>query len=462
MLGLLILVAPPATLVLAAVPFAARSAPARRPYRLRRARVLRGTIITAAGLAVLARSVWATRWGVYHDDGSSAMWFLVSLFGGVLLLWGAAHFVPWMLAALDRRSTRFPRALRLATRRLGGGLARTSAGAASGMIVIATTTPLLILGPTMQAQNEGRYRPLARAGAAVIGADTATEPATVRSIIDQELPGVPLLTAGIRTLSPSFNAFDGTELVGETYVGGQALLRHLTGNPDIPYDPATAVLVSADIEQQGYIPIHYTLSGIDSVTYLPVISVPPPEPDWEALFVPEEAARTLGVTVTPDRFIIDPAHHQVSIAEEERLARRLLVIGFVHVERGFQPTTAWYVVAALPLLAVAAVVRASRSFAAYRVLRRLSAGSSLTLRLLTAARALTASLCSTALGGLIGIGVGLCVLRAKNAYSLEPAPLPSFSPWPAVTALLAGLPVLTALAAALLPPSWLTGRGTAR
>ncbi|GAB2916567.1 hypothetical protein GCM10027203_15210 [Nonomuraea fastidiosa] len=75
---------------------------------------------------------------------------------------------------------------------------------------------------------------------------------------------------------------------------------------------------------------------------------------------------------------------------------------------------------------------------------------------------MTASLCSTALGGLIGIGVGLCVLRAKNAYSLEPAPLPSFSPWPAVTALLAGLPVLTALAAALLPPSWLTGRGTAR
>ncbi|MEV4562623.1 hypothetical protein AB0K12_02500 [Nonomuraea sp. NPDC049419] len=454
MAALLLILALPVLLALSAIRFAARSAPAHRPYHMYKEPLLNGATTAAAGLVILLGAAWMTHHDGHHDDFGSAMTELVGMFAGGLLLRGAAPFLTWILATLDRRTPRFPPILRPATRQLGGGLARTSAGVAAAMTLTGIATAVLIVAPAVESQDRAGYRPQGRLDATTINVSAGQQASSVRAVIEQELPGVPLLPADTDDLFSSVIELD---FAPDTYVGDETLLHHLTGNPATPYDPATAVLVSSEVKGETSALIQYDLPSPGTTMDLRVIAVPPPQPRWEVMFVPEEAARERGITLTPDRFIIDPSHHRLSPAEQERLQSRLAGLATVHVERGFHPTTTWtYAVAALFLIAAAATVWASRSSAASRILRRGSADSP---RLLMATRTLTTSLCATAMGAVTGAVIGLLLLwPATTSSAWDPPPRAPFNtPWPTITALLLALPVLTAATAALIPLTpWFT------
>ncbi|MEV4804803.1 hypothetical protein AB0K18_32795 [Nonomuraea sp. NPDC049421] len=400
----------------------------------------------AVGLVILSGAAWMTHHDGHHDDFGSAMTELVAMFAGALLLRGAAPFLTLTLATLDRHSRRFPPALRPATRQLGGDLARTSAGMTAAMTLTAIATALLIVAPGVESQDSARYSPQARAGATTIDVSAGEQATSVRAAIEQELPGLPLLPADTDDL---FLSVSELEFSPDAYVGDEALLHHLTGNPAITYDATAAVLVSSQVKGETTAQVGSTGPASD----LRVIAVPPPEPRWEVLFVPEELAQQRGVTPAPDRFIIDPAHHRLTPAEQQRLQARLAGLATVHVERGFHPTTTWtYAVAALLLTAATATVWASRAPTAYRIIRKSNASSP---RLLTATRTLTTSLCATALGAVTGVVIGLLLLwPATTSSAWDPPPRAPFNtPWPTITALLLALPVLTATIATLTPPA---------
>ncbi|GAA3130510.1 hypothetical protein [Nonomuraea salmonea] len=148
----------------------------------------------------------------------------------------------------------------------------------------------------MESQDRADHRPQGRPGATTINVSAGQQASSVRAAIEQELPGVPLLPADTDDL---FSSVIDLEFGPDTYVGDETLLHHLTGNPATPYDPATAVLVSSEVKGEISALIQYDLPSPGTAMDLRVIAVPPPEPRWEVMFVPEEAARERGITLTP-------------------------------------------------------------------------------------------------------------------------------------------------------------------
>ncbi|TDD03071.1 hypothetical protein E1292_22060 [Nonomuraea deserti] len=95
-----------------------------------------------------------------------------------------------------------------------------------------------------------------------------------------------------------------------------------------------------------------------------------------------------------------------------------------------------------------------------RVLLRVGNGSVLTLRMFAASRAGLSMLCGTALGAAAGCVIGLLLAWPSTAsVDWEVPPRVSFeTPWWAVAALVAGLPVVAGVIAALPRPRVSSGR----
>jgi hypothetical protein len=102
-----------------------------------------------------------------------------------------------------------------------------------------------------------------------------------RAVIQQELPGVPIAQRESPTHRGHFSleveGVDLPEVEGVApagFIGDQALLRYLTGDPATPYDEGTAVVVTPNDIQVDTVTLYYSLSTDDEGTELPAKSVP--------------------------------------------------------------------------------------------------------------------------------------------------------------------------------------------
>ncbi|MEU7001454.1 hypothetical protein [Nonomuraea sp. NPDC046570] len=450
----------PAAFVCGSIFFARLSAS--RVRQNRADSMARGTAVAMVGITVVALTAWSTREDTHYDDFGSVMTVLAGIYGGSLLILGLGPFVPWLLGVLGRNAVHLPRVFRPAARHVGGIPARTAAGVATTMVGTAVATALMIIAPAVTAHGRANYYPEARPGALVVEVFSAEQAATVRAAVQHELPGVPITEAGSDT-GPGHLAVSSPDIIWtEPYIGDQALLRYLTGKPSTPYDKGTAVLVSTDEEEVASVRIEYTSAGTDdspSGENIPVITIRSPDPRFGRLFIPREAAISLGFRPQPERLIIDPSHYRVSATEQERLDRRLSGTAVTYVERGYQAATEWrYVVAVMILIALAGALAATRAAGSKRILLRISGGSAVALRFLTACRAAVSAACGTAIGATAGCFIGLCLAwPLTTSIDWDPPPRPPFeTPWTAIAILIAGLPVLSAAVAALASPTWLT------
>lgn len=446
----------PAAFVCGSIFFARLSAS--RVRQNRADSMARGTAVAMVGITVVALTAWSTREDTNYDDFGSVMTVLAGIYGGSLLILGLGPFVPWLLGVLGRNAVHLPRVFRPAARHVGGTPARTAAGVATTMVGTAIATALMIIAPAVTAYGRATYYPEARPGALVVEVISAEQAATVRAAVQHELPGVPITENDSATAPGYLTVADWAE----PYIGDQALLRYLTGNLSTPYDKGTAVLVSTDEEEATSVRIEYTSSGTDdspSSETIPVITIRSPDPRFGRIFIPREAAISLGFRPQPERLIIDPSHYRVSATEQERLDRRLSGTAVTYVERGYQAATEWlYVVAVMILIALAGALAATRTAGSKRILLRISGGSAVALRFLAACRAAVSAACGTAIGATAGCFIGLCLAwPLTTSTDWEPPPRPPFeTPWTAIAILIAGLPVLSAAVAALASPTWLT------
>ncbi|MEO3805559.1 hypothetical protein [Nonomuraea sp. B1E8] len=414
----------------------------------------------------MALIAWSTREDEHYDDFGSALQLLAAIIGGSLFLTGLGPFTPQLLDILRRRTARLSPVIRLAARDLARNSLRTAAPIAITMVTTAFAVAFLIVAVATTAQNRANYHPQARPGALVV--NVWGEGATgLRAVIQQELPGVPIVQMDILHHRGYFSLdvkdvdLPEVESVGlPGSIGDQALLRYLTGNPATPYDEGTVVVVTPDDIQVDTVTLSYSLptEKEDRHKAFPAVAVRSSDPHVNEVFIPTKIVKDLGLRPEPDKLIVDPSAHRTTQAEQDRINRRLGDGEGAYVERGFQESAGWMgVVAAAIVVALgSALVAGGRAGAgrSRRVLLRVGNGSVLTLRMFAASRSGLSTFCGTALGAAAGCVIGLLVAwPSTTSIDWEVPPRVSFeTPWWAVAALVAGLPVLAGIIAALPRP----------
>ncbi|MER5625123.1 hypothetical protein ABT061_29230 [Streptosporangium sp. NPDC002544] len=461
--GFAVVLSIPAAFVYGSVIFAARSAPRGQYGHMRGHHLAWGAALSTAGIVVMVLTAWSTHEDQHYDDFGSAMTALAGVMGGTLLILGLGPFTPWLLGVLGRNAVRLPPAFRLAARHMADKPARTAPAVATTMSATAVAVAVMIIAVAVTAQARAEYQPPARPGALVVEGFSAGQAATVRAAVQHELSGAPIAQNNRQreTGYLSVRTFDHSVWT-EAYIGDQALLRYLTGDPSTPYDEGTAVVVTADDEEADSAQIQYTFPATNdspSTKTIPAITVRPTDPRVGGVFIPAKVMQDLGFHLEPEQLIIDPSFHRTSAIEQERLDRRLGETAVTYLERGFQAPTDWlYFVAAVALIALAGALTAIRLAGSRRVLLRVSGGSAATLRSLVACRAAFSAACGTAMGASAGCVIGLLLAWPMTApIDWDPPPRAPFeTPWTPIAILVAGLPILAAAIAALASPRWLT------
>ncbi|GAA2324553.1 hypothetical protein GCM10010149_92440 [Nonomuraea roseoviolacea subsp. roseoviolacea] len=450
--------------VYGSVMLAARTAPISRHARLSRPHLVWGVVLTAAGVALLVVTARSSRVVVPHHP-ALAFILLAALAGAALLLLGIGPAIPWLAALLGRRAVRLAAPVRLAAQGAAGPRAAAVAATTASATALALT--FMIVGTAQTAQERAAYSPQARSGALVVTWPSAEQAAAVRAVVQQELPGVPIVQS---YRLPNVD-FPGLELASDSssgVIGDEGLLRYLTGDPSTPYDEHTAVIVTADGTDVGNVTIDYEACGngdtSSTTKILSATAARPAAPQEEKIFLPVAAVRELGCRPEPEELLIDPSVHRTTAIEQERLDRRLGASGTTYVEQGFQAQDGWKVFAGAAIaLALGAALTMTRRTPAdsrpMRVLLRVGGGSS--LRWFAACRAGLVAACGTATGAAAGCVMGLQLawpLTAPGEWESPPR-VPFEPPWPAIAVLVAGLPVLVAAIAAVLGTTRRGNRG---
>ncbi|GGP06798.1 hypothetical protein GCM10012278_32230 [Nonomuraea glycinis] len=461
LLGVLLALLSVPALAGGSVALAMLSAPRDRRTPVQGSRLMWGAVLAVVGLAVPARIAWATHEERFYKELEPGMLMLAGMAGGSLLLLGLGPFVSWALTLPDRFAVRLPRPLRLPARRLAGHQPGTAGGVAMTMVATAVATAVMIVAAAQTAQERSFSPSQAPYGALVVQVSSDEEARVARAALRQEIPSAPIVQS--EGTGKGYLLYFHNDLAGvDPHIGDQALLGYLTGDLSTPYDEGTAVLVTS--EDVGDIPldIGYSLdtpSGETLRRSIPAIAVKPADPGRTDLFIPAKVLRDLGVGLTPNRLIIDPAFHRTSAAEQERLDRRLGVGTPSYVERGFEASTGWlFVFVPMILLALVGALVATGSVADSlrwrRVLLRVTGGSGVRLRSYAVCRTWLAAACGTALGVAAGAATGLLLAWPGTAADrYDPLPRVAFdTPWLPIAVLVVGFPLLAAALAALLPP----------
>jgi hypothetical protein len=432
------------------------SAPRRRTP-VQRSRLLWGAVLAVVGLSVLVRIAWATHDELSYEELGPALHLLMGIMGGLVFFLGLGPFVSWALTFPARLAVRLPRPLRSAARQLAGHQPGTAGGVAMTMVATGAATAVMIIAMVQTAQDRASYHPEAPYGAFVVQVASDEEVKAARAALRQEIPSAPIVQSedavtGQLTYSPM--NVPGMDL----HIGDQALLGYLTSDPFTPHDEGTAVLVTSEAVGVTQVEISYhpgTRADEPLTRTIPAITVEPADPRRSDLFVPAKVVRDLGVGLEPKLLIIDPASHRTSVAEQERLDRRL----DGYVERGFQASTGWlFFLGPMILVALAGVLAATGPVADTRwwrrVLLRVTGGSGVRLRMYVACRTWLAAACGTTLGVAAGSVTGLLLALPKPAQiGWDSLSRWAFdAPWSPIAALVVGFPVLAAALAALLPP----------
>ncbi|MEZ7127723.1 hypothetical protein ACBR40_20535 [Nonomuraea sp. AD125B] len=181
------------------------------------------------------------------------------------------------------------------------------------------------------------------------------------------------------------------------------------------------------------------------------------DPHMETIFVPSKIVRDLGYQLQPRALIIDPTLHRVTAQEQQRLDDRLDdAVAEIYVERGFETPIGWLPVAMAAFLAALICALTSgfgqaANLSQARVMRRASRGKATAFRWFCASRSGMSALCGTVLGAIIGCPAGMFLLWPLTMSTTwdDPARVPFETPWPAITAIVIGLPLLAAALGAL-------------
>uniref|UniRef100_UPI003F4917C5 FtsX-like permease family protein n=1 Tax=Nonomuraea bangladeshensis TaxID=404385 RepID=UPI003F4917C5 len=431
----------------------------RRELTNRRIVVL-GLFTSFSGVCLMALGAWLAQEDSRYDVWEILGILLLTLAGAGLLAAGLVPLPPWLVEIIGPYAERLPPPARLVVRDLG----RRRAGAALAVPLAMTATAfglaLTVVAVGLAAQNRAEYRPSARPGTLLVRAGSAAEAATVRATIARELPGVPI--AQRETVADSSRLF-GVEAAdveasekafyGEA-IGDENLLRYLTGDRSTPYDEGTAVVVtSADVKVDS-VTLTYEIDKDDENTKtIPAIVAKPSDPHMETIFLPSTIVRELGYQLRPIELIVDPTLYRVTAEDQRRLDDRLDdAVAEIYVERGFEAPLGWLPVAAAAFL-IAVFCALTSGFGPdantrqARVMRR--AGDD--FRWFCASRAGLSALCATVLGAVVGCPAGMFLLWPLTISGSweEPVRPPFETPWPAITAVVVGLPLLAAAVAAI-------------
>lgn len=460
----------PAVFACTSVTVAALSAPGNRHVRIRRRNVVGGLCLSFVGVGMMAFGAWLAREDSRYGAFVSIGLMLMTLIGGGLLLLGFGPFASWLLEILGRCAERLPLPVRLAARDLAGRRATTAPAITMTAMATSFGVALTIIAVGMTAQDRAAYSPSARPGTLVVRPFSAEQAGAVRAAIQRELPGAPITQREIPSYPPREPRYFGArtekvDLPEETVypnevIGDEALLRYLTGDQSTPYDEGKAVVVTTADVKVDSVAINYDVTGnngaLTSKT-IPAIGARTVDPHMETIFVPAKIVRGIGFQLEPDELIVDPSLRRISAGEQERLASRLDGVANTYVERGFQASTTWLVVAVATLLialcgALAAGDGKAMSSRTGRVLRRAGDGSAATLRWFGASRAALSTLCGTVLGAVAGCPIGMLLLwplTASNSWDSPPR-VHFETPWPAIAAVVVGLPIIAAALGGLL------------
>lgn len=399
----------------------------RRGVPVNRHRLLWGGLVAVLGVVLMARSA------AQSDDVWGTLLLAAAAAGGAgALVLGLGPYVPWALKLPGRVHARLPRPLRAPARELAGPSARTAAWSAVAVLAVGVSLTMAFGWAISSAEDRLRARP----GALVVDTPYIGDLDNVRRAVRIELPAVTPVV-GHEAVDGRFTG-NGQRL-GTVHIGGKALLRYLTADLAFPYDSRTIVILSQEDDGSPFIELTYTEYGqpVRSFT-LPAVTVRPPDPSTEGVFIPRGIAGGLGASLAPKQVIIDPSVHRVTPEEQERLDEALGEDRWSHVNRGSEPPIGWLIAGAVPaLLALAAAV--------------VAAGRRTGPRAPAAGRAWLAGTCSALLGLAAGTVMGLALLHPWHLRARGESSTAFAFPWVPAAALLIGLPLAAALVAGLLP-----------
>ncbi|MEU1393501.1 MULTISPECIES: hypothetical protein [unclassified Nonomuraea] len=456
----LVLIGVPVTLAGGATVFAAETAPRGRHGRMRSGHLVAGACVASAGLTLMALVAWSTHEDVHYDDFGSALTLLAAIMGAATFVLGLGPFVPWLLGVLGRGGARVPAALRLAARHLADRRARTAPAVAATMTATAFTVAVATMAAAGNAQSRAQYVPQARPGALVVRLDPG-RPALGIAAVQQELPGTDV-AQGVAPVDPfSLTVWSADSATSfSTYIGGQALLRYLTGDPSFPYDEGRAVAVTSEQGRHDTVTIEYRAPqdppGEPRISRtVPATVAAPAATGVEAVFLPGELVLGMGIKLELEALIVDPALHRVTAADRDRVQERLGESGQAYLEEGFRPSPYWmfFAGAAVPAALAGALAATVRSRRPDRLLLRVG-GSPAAARGLTACRAALAAACGAVPGAAAGCVAGLLPAWPFTAsVDWDPVPrVPFETPWSSIALAAVALPVLAAAVALLLRP----------
>ncbi|MFF4192585.1 hypothetical protein [Nonomuraea sp. NPDC001831] len=452
LIGVLVMLACGATI------FAAETAPRGRHGRMHSGHLVAGAWVAAAGLTVMALVAWSTHEDVHYDD--SLFPLLAAVVGATTFVLGLGPFVPWLLGVVGQGGARLPVALRLAARHLADRRARTAPAVAATMIATAFAVAVATIAAAGIAQSRAQYVPQARPGALVVRLDPARL-ALGSAAVREELPGTDVAqgVGPVDPLSLTVSTPDsGTS--SRTYIGVEALLRYLTGDPSFPYDEGRAVVVTSEPGRHDTVTIEYHAPedppGEPRISRtVPATVVAPPAGGAEAVFLPGQLVLGMGIKLELEALIVDPSLHRVTAADRDRVQERLGEGGQAYLEEGFRPSPYWLLFAGAAVSAalagaLAATVRSRRPG---RLLLRVG-GSPAAARGLTACRAALAAACGAVPGAAAGGVAGLLLAWPfTTSVDWDPAPrVPFETPWSSIVLLAVAIPVLAAAVALLLGP----------
>ncbi len=459
-----------------AIPAAVLSAPPNRHKFMRFRFVVVGLLVSFAGVLLMGLGAWLGREDSRYGAIESIGMLLISLIGAGLVVAGLGPLPSWLLQLPGPYAERLPLPFRLAARDLAHRRGRAVLAITLAMMATAFGIALTVISVGETTQSRAEYTPRARPGSLLIRSSalfaqqpfSAADAGTVQAAIERELPGVPIA----QSERPSVESWyfraraENVEIPEEAVywdqaIGDEKLLRYLTGDQSTPYDESMAVVItSADVKVDS-VQLSYEIHENDETTTtrtLRAVTARTADPHMETIFVPSKIVRDLGYQLQPDELIVDPTVRRVTVQEQERLDDRLDdAVAETYIERGFEASTGWLpVVAAAFLIALACALAAGFGKAANarqaRVLRRAGNGSATAFRWFCALRAGLSALYGTALGAIAGCPAGMLLLWPLTVRTTweEPVRVPFETPWPAIVAVAAGLPLLAAALGALL------------
>ncbi|WP_344471696.1 hypothetical protein [Nonomuraea monospora] len=465
----------PLSFAAAAIPVARLSAPTNRHEFMSRGVVVLGLFASFAGVWLMGLGAWLasedSRYGTLESLGA----LLITLIGAGVLAAGLGPLPSWLLETLGPVAERLPSPIRLAVRDLTQRRARAVVAITLAMLATGAGLALTIIAVGQTAQSRAAYLPQGRPGSllvqsnhAFMGLFSATDAATIRAAMERELPGVPIAqTESVQDSSWFFDAeAENVETPeGDVYwhrvIGDEKLLRYLTGDQSTPYDENTVVVVTSAGVKVDSVNLFYELHKDDETIQtktVRAVAARTSDPHMETIFVPSKVVRDLGYRLQTSELIVDPTLHRVTPEEQRRLDDRLdAAIAQTYVERGFQASTGWLPFAAAAFLAALGCALSSGFGVAAngrqaRVMQRAGHGSVAAFRWFCASRAGLSALCGTVLGAVAGCPAGMLLLWPLTMPTTWEAPVrvPFETPWTAIVAIVAGLPVLAAALGAIL------------